>query len=338
MLPPGAVSFTATLGGRLIINQAGGIMENAGLCLHRHFGDPYIPGSAVKGIARHAAWCEWQAEQNEEKKREIAQGIARVFGYPTGAEGLDGYLEPNKQKRVTSSGTVAFLAAIPDGKVSLETDIVNCHHPKYYAHNEQYPDATDNEAPNPQFFPTVAAGSEFRFTLVPSNRLPLTDKDVLPQARKWLVTALTLHGAGAKTAAGYGWFDYDEAAEDRKRMLAEERATREQAAANIKTQEEEKRISNAAKKARLEAMTPEQRADDEVTEWKDDALVVRMQKFHDVRKGPSDLQKAAIIRALRGDRLAVWTTFKAKATKGDLANAAGAICKWCKDMGLGKMP
>ena len=38
----------AQLQARLMVNMAGGVMENAGLCLDR-FGLPYIPGSAVKG-------------------------------------------------------------------------------------------------------------------------------------------------------------------------------------------------------------------------------------------------------------------------------------------------
>jgi CRISPR/Cas system CMR subunit Cmr6 (Cas7 group RAMP superfamily) len=39
---------------RLLVNMAGGVMENAGLCLDR-VGLPYIPGSAVKGCARRMA-------------------------------------------------------------------------------------------------------------------------------------------------------------------------------------------------------------------------------------------------------------------------------------------
>lgn len=52
----------AQLQSRLMVNMAGGVMENAGLCIDR-FGLPYIPGSAVKGCARRAAlvalneWC-----------------------------------------------------------------------------------------------------------------------------------------------------------------------------------------------------------------------------------------------------------------------------------------
>src|SRR6266571_1976735 len=44
----------AQLQSRLMVNMAGGVMENAGLCLDR-FGLPCIPGTAVKGCARRAA-------------------------------------------------------------------------------------------------------------------------------------------------------------------------------------------------------------------------------------------------------------------------------------------
>ncbi|MBO4286591.1 MAG: type III-B CRISPR module RAMP protein Cmr6 [Kiritimatiellae bacterium] len=165
-LPKGAVSFIAKLESRLIVNQAGGILENAGLCLHPHFGAPYIPGSAVKGIARHAAWCEWKEEEDETKKKDIAIRIAETFGYPTGDTELDAYLATPelgwKDKR--ASGSVVFLSAIPDGKGQLVTDIVNCHHPDYYAGKKSR--AMDDESPNPQFFPTVESDSRFLFTLV----------------------------------------------------------------------------------------------------------------------------------------------------------------------------
>jgi CRISPR type III-B/RAMP module RAMP protein Cmr6 len=221
--PASAETIDATLGGRLIVNQAGGVLENAGLCLHRHFGDPYLPGSAVKGIARHAAWCDWN-EAEEPAKREIAEKIVRVFGYPTGDEGLDAYLEPDKKKRVAQAGGVAFLAGVPIGKPQLVVEIVNCHHPKYYAGKQDV--ATDDESPNPQFFPAVEADGDWRFTLVPLRRLGPDSATLLAQAKAWLVEALKVHGAGAKTAAGYGWFFYDAEAEARRRQ--EEAAARKE--------------------------------------------------------------------------------------------------------------
>ena len=137
-VPIGAVTFTAKLGGRLIVNQAGGILENAGLCIHPHFNSPYIPGSAVKGCARHAAWQAWNdAEEGDEKAR-IAKEIAEIFGYPTGdakpkkaAEVevgriyLDEYLKDKcgYKEEDSHSGKVAFLAAVPETTAKLVVDI-----------------------------------------------------------------------------------------------------------------------------------------------------------------------------------------------------------------------
>lgn len=228
--PKGAVPFVAKLRSRLIVNQAGGILENAGLCLHPHFGAPYIPGSAVKGIARHAAWCEWkeawcqweeakkQADdeakvaQYETEVKKIANQIADVFGYPTGdKDGLDTFLAEHGWKEKSQSGSIAFLPAIPvpqtkkkDGTWDMDilvTDLVNCHHPRYYGGFLR--EATDDESPNPQFFPAVKEETEFTFCLA-----PVRHGGDLKQAKDWLVAAITVYGAGAKTSAGYGWFDY----------------------------------------------------------------------------------------------------------------------------------
>ena len=217
--PKGAVSFVARLRSNLIVNQAGGVLENAGLCIHPHFNAPYIPGSAVKGCARHAAWCKWNEEDDEAKKLEIANLIAEVFGYPTGDSKpkrkedvdpkrvyLDDYLAERGWKDKVLSGAVSFLPAFPAGSVSasLTTDIVNCHHMEYYGGNR--PDATDDESPNPQFFPAVKAGSQFVFTLVPQNGRA----DCVEHAKCFLQMAMTENGMGAKTAAGYGWFECNE--------------------------------------------------------------------------------------------------------------------------------
>lgn len=92
----------AQLQSRLLVNMAGGVMENAGSCLDR-FGLPYVPGSAVKGCARRAAlaalheWCDTgrkpgasEADKDNLFKDACADfdtpadmlvAIARVFGW-----------------------------------------------------------------------------------------------------------------------------------------------------------------------------------------------------------------------------------------------------------------
>lgn len=221
LLPSDGVRFPAKLKSRLIVNQAGGILENAGLCLHPHFGYPYIPGSAVKGVARHAAWCAWH-EAEEPRKAEVARKMARVFGYPTGDKGLDKYLK-GLACDATRGGCVSFWAAEPDGKTPLVTDIVNCHHMKYYGSDNPSAVATDDEKPNPQFFPAVEAGATFLFTLVPLRGAGVEEVKL---AKDWLVKALTENGVGAKTSVGYGWFEYLKEAEsayvERQRRKREE--------------------------------------------------------------------------------------------------------------------
>ena len=229
--PKGCVPFVAKLRSRLIVNQAGGILENAGLCLHPHFGAPYIPGSAVKGIARHAAWCKWKevwCQWEEAKKsggdeakvthygteaKKIAKQIAEVFGYPTGdKDGLDTFLvEHGDWKNKSASGSVAFLPAIPcsekgvPDKGKLAVDIVNSHQKAYYGNSDPAAYASAMDEPNPQKFPAVGNETSFRFALV-----PVRDKsEFVGLAKQWLLDALETHGAGAKTAAGYGWFDVD---------------------------------------------------------------------------------------------------------------------------------
>lgn len=200
-LPARTECVWGELRSRLAVNLAGGILENANICLHPHFGYPYLPGSAVKGLARHAAWCEWNKLKGEAKQA-IARRIATVFGYPTGDDdddGLDAALKAEGEK--DHAGCVAFLGAFPEDKANIEVDVLTCHHAKYYSGSK--PQATDDESPNVQAFPVVASGVTFCFPL-----LPLRDcgEAELKAAKDWLRAAIEVNGAGAKTAAGYGWF------------------------------------------------------------------------------------------------------------------------------------
>lgn len=193
--PRGSVKpLVATLKSRLIVNQAGGILENAGISIHPHFGAPFLPGSAVKGIARHAAWLEW-TKTPDDRKDGIAREIAETFGYPTGNAELDANLK--RQQFKTRSGSVSFLAAVPcdeggnPSQATLAVDIVTPH-------------LNDWSEPVPNAFPVVEAGSRFRFALAPVGELG--GDAHLKRARDWLAAGLVQNGIGAKTGAGYGAF------------------------------------------------------------------------------------------------------------------------------------
>lgn len=198
-------AFTARLGARLVVNSAGGVLENAGLCLHRNLGFPIIPGSAVKGIARHAAWCDWEDEKDDDEKMKKALSIVEVFGYPTNDDSLDDYLERVIGKAGKRSGKACFFEAFPTARATTEVDILNVHHREYYAGKTDV--ALDNENPNLCYFPTVKAGTEFCFRIL---RLKGLSDENFNQAVRWLKTGLSMYGIGAKTAAGYGWFDIPE--------------------------------------------------------------------------------------------------------------------------------
>jgi len=245
------------LGGRLIINQAGGVLENANLCIHRHFGYPYIPGSAVKGIARHSAWHRWcelidvekenKQTNSEQTLREVALKTALTFGFPTNdkmpnkakdikreskSDYLDDYLADTypdlfgKDGTYSSfSGAVSFLAAVPS-EYNLVTDVLTCHHNKYYS-GEQ-PKAYDNENPVPVFFPAVEEGAIFKFSVIPLNKCKLIKNkysfDPVDFAMDCLKEGLEIHGIGAKTSAGYGWFEEDPAEATKRKREGEEKA------------------------------------------------------------------------------------------------------------------
>lgn len=231
--PKGAIRLFARLKSRLLVNLAGGVIENANIALHPHFGVPYLPGSAVKGIARHAAWCAWVKAGRDV---ESAKRLAQVFGFPTGdfnkddlndQKTLDGFLRQHGE--VEHAGCVAFLPAFPIGKGQLEVEVCASHHSEYYKKNKARTVATDDESVIPLFFPAVAAGTEFRFTLVP---LRGCQDEQLKWARQWLIEALTQNGAGAKTAAGYGWFeDVTQEVEERVRQEKEVARLREETVA-----------------------------------------------------------------------------------------------------------
>lgn len=165
----GSISFVAKNKGRLLVNHTGGIVENSNISLHRFFGCPTIPGSALKGIARNAARFD-----------EDIVRFDRVFG------GV-------KKGKSDKAGSVAFLMAIPDNNNwDLVVDILTSH------------GGTETKNPVPVFFPAVEKGAMFRFVIAPTARCEDGD---LEFAAKYLKLALAEQGAGAKTAAGYGWFE-----------------------------------------------------------------------------------------------------------------------------------
>ena len=240
----------AKLEGRLALNLADGLLQNAGICLDRLFGLPYIPGSAVKGVCRHAALAELKAAQAAERTR-LFLLFRRVFGtadndFDNGDLGpfrsLLGGLPKNQR------GGITFLPAHPVDDAKVVVDLTNVHYPVYYGGERKRgiqpgkSESLADEKPQPNPFPAVESGARFAFLLVMNGMDE--DPSLLMASDAWLKQALTIRGLGAKTASGYGWFSVDEAArqgilEDEARAargLAE--AVRKQAEARAKAEAE----------------------------------------------------------------------------------------------------
>ena len=309
-----ALSLVARLAGNLIVNQAGGILENAGLCLDPLQGYPYIPGSAVKGVAQNAAWLEWK----DNPSAELALRIARVFGYPTQHRDLDLVLEKVLPPKMNAlAGSVSFLAAVPcsvDGeKPMLDTDICTSHHPNYYQGKQKQ--AYDDESPIPLVFPVVQAGATFLFQMVPLLR---ADEEICQDARRWLIDAICNCGMGAKTAAGYGWFSFDEQSSEQWLQMVKERINKKRAERiELQNQQralEEKRLKDervaherAAEKARQETMTPEEILNEKIKQMSGEQFFTRIGQFCQTgRLAVAPDEKAALLRALKEPRHEVW--------------------------------
>jgi CRISPR/Cas system CMR subunit Cmr6 (Cas7 group RAMP superfamily) len=403
MVGAGQPPLYAQVQSRLMVNMAGGVMENAGLCLDR-FGLPYIPGSATKGCARRMALQHLSDTEGIGQKVELLVQIALAFGWggtdwkagrKPGRNGRDGELysdfefacgagESWRAARCPAAeallkilgingrrhpkepwddlpnfaGSVSFLPAQPVDVFGanlvlhppamglLELDVVTCHHPDYYSLKKDragklvMPVALDNEDPNPVIFPAVAAGHVFAFAVLPLRNCA---QNLAGQARQWLRSGLSTFGLGAKTAAGYGWFDCSEELQQavneaiRKR---EERKQTEAAAADLKAKEEADHKMREAQNKAIASLSPEKKEDFKVGQFSGDQFRSALDNF---AKKSGEEQKA-IIRALRLDRAAAgsrrsfWDDLKAKAQKkgGRLAQTEQAIRGLSKQMFPGK--
>jgi CRISPR-associated protein Cmr6 len=200
------------------------------------YGFPILPGSGLKGLARTVALVEIAERvgglslgQVEKALLDAAAALARLDRAErqraatdaawwqralaaqgvAGADRAVGELAADFHAvfgTVGAAGGAVFLDAIPAGVPRLDLDIMNPHYPRYYQSNGTEP-ATGWQSPVPVYFLTVAAGVQFWFGI--GWRGP---RDAAAQARRqraegWLRRGLAELGAGAKTSAGYGYFE-----------------------------------------------------------------------------------------------------------------------------------
>lgn len=124
----------------------------------------------------------------------------------------------------TAGGLVSFYDAVPlpNQDELLQADIVNSHYRDYYDGGKNPP--SDDQQPVPVPFLAVSPGITFQFPYRiarwPSSKGRDAEEKALARAlqgkkqddidamiKTWLVKGLGMWGIGAKTAAGYGYFD-----------------------------------------------------------------------------------------------------------------------------------
>ena len=174
----GVKTKVATAQGRLVVGLgAESVLENA-ITLHRTYGVPVIPGSALKGLA--AAYARNRLTEPEWQKG--GEAYKTLFG------------------DTNSAGYVTFFDAlyVPDNAKDnrpLALDVVTVHHPEYYR-GENSPPA-DWDSPNPVPFVSVRDGVKFLVALA-------GPEEWVETAFQILGLALAEEGIGAKTNSGYG--------------------------------------------------------------------------------------------------------------------------------------
>lgn len=292
----------AQLEGRLAINLADSLIQNAGICLDRLFGLPFIPGSAAKGVCRHAALQELKSA-TAESQQPLFDLFRAVFGTADN-DFKNGELRPFQHllgdRAENQKGAIAFLPAYPVKEARVVVDLTNVHYPEYYRSGR--PEDQSKERPQPNPFPAVETGAQFAFCLV-LNGIN-NDPSLLSAATRWLGTALTVVGLGAKTASGYGWFSLRP--DVLEELLAAERVEAEAAAIKAKA-ESDKRAKVEAETARKAAMPPEEQA-------KERFAVMNPQDFATAVSGLATLsvveQKGLLLALLLPDRRDTWKGWK----------------------------
>lgn len=173
----------ATAVGRMVVGLGSESVLETSLALHHTYGVPYIPGSALKGLAAAAAHKSLQDETWKKKDADGKIGEAHrvLFGDQE------------------SSGFVTFHDAlwIPPAngnRLPLDLDVMTVHHPEYYQGAGDVPPA-DWDSPTPVAF--LSTRGSYLLAVTGPEEWADAALDILQEA-------LERDGIGAKTAAGYG--------------------------------------------------------------------------------------------------------------------------------------
>ncbi len=180
----------AKVQGRMIVGLGSESVLETSIALHRIHGVPYIPGSALKGLAasyaRQHLGEDWKPESNAFK---IVFGDTEDAGYITFFDAL--YI-PNTGYKGQA----------------LYPDVITVHHQKYYNGIEA---PTDMDSPNP--VPFLSATGTYLVALAAPDIADSKERKAWINATfAILQNALKAMGVGAKTSSGYGRLELENGA------------------------------------------------------------------------------------------------------------------------------
>lgn len=207
---------------------------------HPVLGTPYIPGSGVKGLLR--AWMEAYASDPETGSATTPDLISEWFG---------GSAKPSGVNDTSKAGDLVFFDALPVERPFITVDIMTPHMGKWYEQGQEpfNQDNTPGDWHNPIPVPFLATrDARFMFAIAP--RCPEAQASA-KAAMEQLKHALAWLGAGAKTAAGYGYMSFDAHATETRLQQAIETAKEQRRQKLIENMSEEEQVIEALK-ARIE--------------------------------------------------------------------------------------
>lgn len=185
---------------RLLINLGAASVYETSLLFHRNYSIPYIPGSAVKGITRH--WAIQKFAKNSGKSPEdIDSALSKGEDLGISVDSISFVDLIEIFGAQDKKGKVIFFDALPilkQNKAFIVLDVMNVHYKRYYEGKET---PGDWHNPTPVFFLAVERGTRFRFSLASK------DGKIIDKTVRLLEEALKNIGIGAKTSAGYGYFE-----------------------------------------------------------------------------------------------------------------------------------
>lgn len=176
----GAQTREAHVKGRMITGLGDESVLETAITLHRTYGVPYIPGSALKGLAAtYARQRLGEAWQKDKDAYKVVFGNTDDTGYITFFDGL-------------------YIPGTGFKGQALYPDVITVHHQKYYQNPNNPPADWDDPIPVPFF---TATGSY----LVALAGSELEEHEAWIDATFAILKgALAELGIGAKTSSGYG--------------------------------------------------------------------------------------------------------------------------------------